>query len=61
MKEIVAKEGMWLTQATINNEDERIFASKVLTPDVSLWREATQAEKEQWEAAHPIEEPQVES
>lgn len=60
MKEIVAKEGMWLTQVTLNEGEERIFVSKVTTPYANLWAEWSNAEKEQWKAEHPAEQPEAE-
>lgn len=57
MKIISAKEGMWLTQSHIEDEATRIFSNKVYNPTED-WRDATDAEKEQWEESHPIELPE---
>lgn len=50
---------MWITQATLNEGEKRIFASKVCTPYANLWTEWSNEEKEQWEAAHPVEQPEA--
>ena len=58
MKEIIAKEGMWLTQATLENEAERGFWKR-LTPAVSLTRadfaEWTDGQKAAWEKKYKEE------
>ena len=58
MKERTAKKGKWLTNATVENEAERIFVKKVAGyGDLdNLFRDATQEEKDKWEAEHPAEE-----
>ena len=53
MNTIIAKEGMWL----FNGES---FAKKVSGfGDLSKWEEVTDDFKTQWEAEHPIEEPDI--
>ena len=55
--ELIANEGMWLTQAYLQDETERGFWKKMhlaysLTDaDFTQW---TDAQKEAWEAEHPI-------
>ena len=58
MKERIATEGMWLTQATLSNENERLFVKKVCGfGDLdALYTEWTDEQKEQWEDEHPQEE-----
>lgn len=55
MKELIASDGKWLTQANLENEDERIFARR-LYPAVSLteadFTQWTDAQKAQWQEAH---------
>lgn len=52
MNEIIANEGMWLTQASLDNERDRIFAKR-LYPAASLsasdFVEYTDAQKTAWE------------
>lgn len=52
MNEIIANEGMWLTQASLDNERDRIFAKR-LYPAASLsasdFVEYTDAQKAAWE------------
>lgn len=59
MNEIIAQEGLWLTQANLADEGDRQFWRR-LYPAVSLtsadFTEWTDAQKAQWEAEHPIEE-----
>ncbi len=59
MKELIASEGKWLTQANLENEEERIFARR-LYPAVSLteadFTEWTDAQKAEWEEEHKPEE-----
>ena len=60
MKERTANDGMWLTQATIQDESSRTFAKKVagfgdLDALFTLWSDA---QKQQWEAEHPVEQPE---
>ena len=53
-----ATEGAWLTQIELENEAERSFVKAVLSfGSIDNWRDATDEEKQQWEAAHPVEEP----
>lgn len=54
MKERIATEGMWLTQVTPNNENERLFVKKVCGfGDLdTLYTECSDEHKEQWEAEH---------
>ena len=58
MKEIKAKEGMYLTQVAEVGEN-RIFVKIIKGAKVneSDWRDATQEEKDAWEKAH---EPRME-
>lgn len=53
MKEINAKEGMYLTQAAEVGEN-RIYVKSIKGAKVheADWRDATQEEKEAWEKAH---------
>lgn len=57
--EMKAKDGMWLTQATLENEDERSFWKKVCGyGDLeALFTLYTDEQKAQWEEEHPQEEP----
>lgn len=49
MIKIFAKD-KWLTQVSVENEDERIFVENSLfTNFPQKWRDASDAEKEQWE------------
>lgn len=58
MKEIKAKDGCWLTQASLREGDKRGFWSR-LFPACSLTEadfvEWTDAERQAWEAGHPDE------
>ena len=58
MKEIIAQENMYLTQAMLDDENNRIFVKKLCGYAVNEddWRNATQEEKEQWEAEHQPEQ-----
>lgn len=58
MKERIAQEGYWLTQATIDDESSRTFAHKVAGfGDLdSLFAEWTDEQKEQWESEHHEDE-----
>ena len=49
---------MWLTNATIDDENNRIFAHEVAGyGDLdALFTEWTDEQKEQWEAEHPQDE-----
>lgn len=55
MNEIIAQEGMWLTQANLINESKRGFWKR-LYPAISLtandFVEWTTEQKEQWELEH---------
>ena len=58
MKEIIANEGFWLTQITIENEENRIFVRKVagfgnLNEIYTQW---TDEQKSAWEEQHKEEE-----
>jgi len=58
-KQLFAEDGMFLTQANVANESERTFCTIAcipLTMDESTWTEWTQAQVEQWQQEHPIEE-----
>lgn len=61
--ELIANEGYWLTQKTLTNESERGFWRR-LYPAVSLtesdFEQWTDEQKQQWEAEHPIDEPDIE-
>lgn len=55
MTVINAKEGLWLTQASpLKDENSRQFVKQVAGFNVKAedWRDATDAEKEQWEKEH---------
>ena len=60
IRELIAKEGQWLTQAVLADENERIYAKRLLTPNVDLWRDATQEEKDKWDEEHPQPEEPIE-
>ena len=51
MNERIAPDNKWLTNATVENEADRIFAKKVSGyGDLdSIYREASQEEKDKWE------------
>lgn len=57
--ELIAKENKWLTQATIANEDERLFVKRITlahsltAEDFTEWSDEQKAE---WEREHPREE-----
>ena len=55
MKERIANEGMWLTQATLENEDDRHFVKKVCGfGDLSvLYTQWSDDQKAKWEEEHP--------
>lgn len=57
MKEIKAKEGMYLTQ--VAEVEDRIFVKAIKGSNINEadWRDATQDEKDAWEKAH---EPRME-
>lgn len=52
---ITPNENMWLTQASIAENDIRIFSKRVLNP-TSEWAEWNDEQKVNWEKAHNIEE-----
>lgn len=57
--EITAKEGMYLTQNVLEDENNRIFVKKISGYNIKAedWRDATEEEKRQWEEEHkPLEE-----
>ena len=58
MKERIAQEGFWLTQANIEDEASRTFARKVCGyGDLdSLFVEWSDEQKAEWESKHPQEE-----
>lgn len=58
MKERIAKENQWLTNATVENEAERIFVKKVAGyGDLdNLFTEWSEEQKAEWEREHPREE-----
>jgi len=57
--ELIAKEGYWLTQANLENEEERNFwrrlypAHSLTAEDFTEWSNSQKAE---WEREHPQEE-----
>ena len=57
--ELIAKEGYWLTQANLENEEERNFwrrlypARSLTSEDFTEW---SNSQKVEWEREHPIEE-----
>lgn len=59
MKERTAPAGYWLTQATLEDEADRQFWTKVCGyGDLdALFTLYTDEQKAQWEAEHPQEEP----
>ena len=58
MKELKAREGYYLTQSADVANEERTFitAIKGVNVNESDWREATQAEKEEFEKAQEVKE-----
>lgn len=53
MEKIQAKEGMWLTQSGDIKDEERVFTDSVflaVNDSKERWRDATQAEKDEWDA-----------
>lgn len=58
MKELRAREGYYLTQSADVANDERTFitAIKGVNVNESDWREATQAEKDEFEKANEVKE-----
>lgn len=62
MKEIIAKEGMWLTQATpLKYESIRQFTKRVSTTRPSDWRDATDAEKTEWDEVYNVKPVDMEN
>lgn len=62
--EIIAKEGLWLTQAaTLEDDNNRIFVKRLAGYNVNAedWRDATEAEKSDWEREHQPEEQLTEN
>jgi len=57
-----ASAGKWLTQATLEQEDSRTFATEVCGYGnlAELFTEWTDEQKQEWEQAHPAELPEVE-
>lgn len=55
MKKREARPGAWLTQATAIDESNRIFVKSVAGfGDLeTLYRDATEEEKTEWDAAYP--------
>ena len=58
MKERIPSAGNWLTQATLAENEERQFWTKVSGyGDLdNLFTEWSDSQKEEWERAHPSEE-----
>ena len=58
MKERIANNGFWLTQANVEDEASRTFARKVCGyGDLdSLFVEWSDEQKKEWEQEHPQEE-----
>lgn len=62
--EIIAQEGMWLTQANLKEDEQRGFWKKMylaysLTEvDFTQW---TDEQKEQWEKQHHIDDLEIEN
>ena len=58
MKERIAAKGMWLTQATVEDEKARTFAKKVAGfGDLDgLFTEWSDKQKQNWEEEHKIDE-----
>lgn len=62
--ELNATQGMWLTQANLKEGETRGFWKKMylaysLTQDD--FTEWTDEQKQQWEAEHPVEEPEIDN
>ena len=58
MKQIVADEGLWLTQASVGDGTDRVFSKQVFMPDGAseeAWTQWTDAQKTEWEAAREAE------
>jgi hypothetical protein len=58
MKERIAQEGFWLTQASLDNENNRTFVRRVCGfGDLdNLFTEWSDSQKAEWEKEHPQEE-----
>ena len=54
MNEIRAKKRFFLTQITVENEQDRLFIQglKGISVSITEWRDAPQTEKEEWEAKY---------
>lgn len=53
MKVLKAKQGMWLTQSADIPDEERVYTDSVylaVNDSRDRWRDATQAEKDAWDA-----------
>lgn len=52
--ELIPDDGNWLTQAELQQGEERIFSDSVFCgiDAVDYWQEVTNEWKEQWEAEH---------
>lgn len=62
MKERIANEGMWLTQANLEDETARTFFKECAgfgNLD-ELFIEVSDEYKQEWEEEHPQEEPLIE-
>ena len=57
MKEITAKQGMYLTQVVVQDEQDRMFITKLtgISVDALQWRDATPEEKLEWEDKYNTE------
>lgn len=53
---LTADEGKYITQANLEEGDERIFASRICTTDASAWTEWTQEQRDEWDMEHPVED-----
>lgn len=58
MKERIAKDGFWLTQANLEDENNRTFGTRVCGyGDLdNLFTEWSEEQKAEWERVHPREE-----
>lgn len=54
LKELVAPEGSYLSQATLDNEESRIFVRAIFgeNADETKWIIASQSEKDAWEETY---------
>ena len=59
MKTIKAKEGHYLTQVALEDENQRIFVRELSGMKIADtdWRDASEEEKNQWHAARESEMP----